>query len=231
MYSLVVGGSSGRGTRRFHVVYSGSEPITRTHDLDDALAVLQKEVLSWIAGGARNRTFLHAGVVAVDGWALLLPGRSGVGKSHLVAALLKAGATYLSDEYAPLDARGRVHPFPLPLKVTLEAEDANQTGQIEARILGAPTEVRPLPVGGVVICSYRSGARWQPRRLSPGHGVLRLLDSAVAARISPARTLETLSALVSAAAVVVGARGEATACAHEMIEWFTGSPDRLRRAS
>jgi hypothetical protein len=31
-----------------------------------------------------------------------------------VAELVRAGATYYSDEFAVLDSRGRVHPFPRP---------------------------------------------------------------------------------------------------------------------
>jgi len=54
-------------------------------------------------------------VVAWRGRAILLPGRSYVGKSTLVMELVRAGAVYYSDEYAVLDARGRVHPFAQPV--------------------------------------------------------------------------------------------------------------------
>ena len=60
---------------------------------------------------------MHAGVVGWNGRALLLPGRTLSGKTTLVAELLRAGATYYSDELAVLDARGRVHPFPKPLAI------------------------------------------------------------------------------------------------------------------
>ena len=62
--------------------------------------------------------FVHAGVVAVDGRALLLPGGSFTGKTTLVAALLRAGAQYGSDEYAVLDEAGLVLPaYPRPLSI------------------------------------------------------------------------------------------------------------------
>ena len=52
---------------------------------------------------------VHAGAVAIDGRALLLPGSTQTGKTLLVTALLERGATYLSDEFALLDEHGRVH--------------------------------------------------------------------------------------------------------------------------
>jgi len=58
---------------------------------------------------------VHAAVAAVDGRAVLLPGRSGAGKTTLVASLALAGWRYLSDEVAPLDPLGMVHPYPRPL--------------------------------------------------------------------------------------------------------------------
>jgi hypothetical protein len=42
---------------------------------------------------------------------MVLPGKSFAGKTTLVAALVRAGAEYWSDEYAVLDANGDVHPY------------------------------------------------------------------------------------------------------------------------
>ena len=58
---------------------------------------------------------VHGGVVAHDGRALLLPGPTHAGKSTLVAELVRRGAPYFSDEYALIDADGRVHPYPRAL--------------------------------------------------------------------------------------------------------------------
>ena len=55
---------------------------------------------------------VHGGVVAHDGRAILLPGPTHAGKSTLVAELVRRGAPYFSDEYALIDADGRVHPYP-----------------------------------------------------------------------------------------------------------------------
>jgi hypothetical protein len=62
--------------------------------------------------------FVHAGVVAFDGRGMILVGESGAGKTSTVAALVRRGATYLSDEVALLDPEaGVVIPFTLPMAV------------------------------------------------------------------------------------------------------------------
>lgn len=206
LYSWIVGGPARGGRRRLHVLYSGTVRLVRTSVLEDVLDVLRNDVEYRIAGGARNRVFLHAGAVAIGGRALLLPGPSGAGKSHLVAALVAAGASYLSDEYAPLDDRGRVHPFPRTPGVDVPARD-------EVR--------RALPVGGVVLLRYRDGGRTRLRPLSPGQGLLKLVESAVPVRECPERTLSALARVLAGAPVLAGVRGEAALCAGRIIEWFS----------
>jgi len=71
----------------------------------------------YVAEMAPRRLFVHAGVVGWRGQAIIIPGRTFTGKTTLVAALVKAGATYYSDEYAVLDVRGRVHPYARPLGI------------------------------------------------------------------------------------------------------------------
>lgn len=59
---------------------------------------------------------VHASVASVDGRAVIFPGRSGAGKTTLVAALALAGWEYLSDEVAVVEPEsGLVHPYPRPL--------------------------------------------------------------------------------------------------------------------
>ena len=63
-----------------------------------------------VAAALPDRVAVHAGVVAFAGRAVVIPGPSHSGKSTLVQALVEAGATYLSDEFALLDEAGRVWP-------------------------------------------------------------------------------------------------------------------------
>lgn len=64
----------------------------------------------------RRSILVHAGVVARDGRAVVLPAPPDAGKSTLVAALVAAGFDYLSDEAAVIDpATLRCRPMPRPL--------------------------------------------------------------------------------------------------------------------
>ena len=61
--------------------------------------------------------FLHAGVIGWRDRAFVFPGPSFAGKSTLIAELVRAGATYYSDEYAVVDEDGRVHPYARALQM------------------------------------------------------------------------------------------------------------------
>ncbi|MGH7394773.1 MAG: hypothetical protein ACREJF_04145, partial [Candidatus Methylomirabilales bacterium] len=174
LYSLLVGGAGPRSTvRRFSLLYAGSARLARTMDLDQVFESLESDLQGTIAEAARGRLFVHAGVVGWRGRAIVLPGRTHSGKTTLVAALVRAGATYYSDEYAVFDARGRVHPYPKPLSI--RGENGGQPRKCPAEALGGLPGVKPLPVGLVAGTAYQPGARWRPRLLSPGQGVLTLL--------------------------------------------------------
>ena len=166
LYSLRVGGAATRpGVRRFNMLYADSARLSRTMELDDALRVLESDLKLYVAEKARRRVFVHAGVVRWRGQAIVIPGRSRSGKSTLVRELVRAGAIYYSDEYAVLDSRGRVHPYPRPLALRKEGDMLSKPAPAEA--MGGRPGVKPLTVGVVVLTSYREGARWQPRRYWP----------------------------------------------------------------
>ena len=157
------------------------------------------------------------------GWrgrAIVISGRSFSGKTTLVAALLQAGATYYSDEYAVFDAHGRVHPYPTLLSIRQGSDERPRKCPPEA--LGGRPGVKPLPVGLVVVCEYRPAARWQPRVLSPGRAMLALLANTVAARRQPHVALATLQQVVCHATILQGRRGEAAAMAAAILEKMAG---------
>src|SRR5262245_14256523 len=77
LYSLIDGGPDPRpGVRRFHVLYAGARRLARTHRLDVALEAFESDLQLYTGEMAPERVFVHAGVVAWQGKAILLPGRS-----------------------------------------------------------------------------------------------------------------------------------------------------------
>jgi hypothetical protein len=148
------------------------------------------------------------GVVGWNGRAILIPGRSFAGKTTLVAELLRAGAVYYSDEYAVLDSRGRVHPYERPLG--MRSDPSFRSSRIRVEDFGAESATKPLPVGLVVSARYQVGARWRPRQLTAGRGVLELLENTVTARTRPEFALQVLSTALPNAQILKGVRGEAS---------------------
>ena len=207
LYSVFVGGAGRRANvRNFNLVYADHVRIGRSLELDTLLATLDSDLRIFVAEFAKGRVFVHAGVVGWKGRAIVIPGRSFSGKSTLVAALINAGATYYSDEYAVFDGRGRVHPFSKPLELR---DDHHRQRKIELGAFGATAGTQPLRVGLVLVTRFRDGARWRPRRISSGNAVLHLLGNTVSARRNPRKALETLERVTAAADVLKGVRGNA----------------------
>ena len=75
--------------------------------------------LNWcVYSSAHQFLIIHAAVVERDGWALLMPGQPGAGKSTLCAALVSAGWRLLSDELALLDPfAGCLSPIARPISL------------------------------------------------------------------------------------------------------------------
>ena len=140
----------------------------------------------------------------------LMPRRSFAGKTTLVAALVGAGATYYSDEFAVVDERGLVHPYAKSL--SLRSNGREQTDH-SVESLGGTAGSEPLPIGAIVVTRYRRGAEWRPRRLSAGEGAMALLSNAVPARERPAQVMRAISRAAGDAIMVESERGEADALA------------------
>ena len=208
LYSLVVGNDGTEtNVRRFNLLYGDISRVARDMDLDKVLDTFETDLRLYVAENARRRTFIHAGVVGWKNKAVIIPGRSFSGKTTLVAELVRAGATYYSDEYAVLDGRGRVHPYSIPLSIRSKGEIKGIRHSVE--MLGGVQGVKPLQVGLVVVSHYRRGARWRPRQLSRGEGALALLANTVSARVQPETALSTLRHVVKEAPVIKSVRGEA----------------------
>ncbi|HXM33573.1 MAG TPA: hypothetical protein VN920_00160 [Pyrinomonadaceae bacterium] len=212
VYSIIIGGAGARAnTHRSNVLYGDQVRLLRSVNVDEIFDRLESDLRLFVAELAHDRVFVHAGVVGWEGKAIVIPGRSFSGKSTLVAELLRAGATYYSDEYAVFDKRGRVHPFLKDLEIRV-SDDWRQT-RLTAGSFGVGTGTKPIPVGKILVTQYKTGSKWRPRQLSPGKAVLALLSNTVSARRQPEIALATLQRVVAEAQTLRGTRGEA----HELV--------------
>jgi hypothetical protein len=216
LFSVVVGDD-----RRTHVLYEDAERTAHSTDLDELLDTLQSQLHFRVASCARTHLFVHAGVVGWRGGAILIPGRTHSGKSSLVAALVRAGATYYSDEYAVLDDAGLVHPFARPLGIR---DASGRTQPVQPASLGAAIGDAPIPVRMVIATRYVAGDRgtapalWELRPMSPGETVLALLENTLAAQSRPADALRILCAAASGVTSLHGPRGDAGPMATRILE-------------
>jgi len=188
--------------------------LTWDATLDLALTMLDTHLQETVALHAPDHIFVHAGAVAHNGRGLLVPGESFSGKSTMTAALIRAGATYYSDDFSPLDGDGRVHPYPKPLSI--RARNLSTTNHA-AENLGATTGEGPLPVAAIIISRYVPGVEWRPRELSPSEATLAMLSNTVPAQDRPAESLATIRRAVEGAVVFEGERGEAAPLASRLV--------------
>jgi hypothetical protein len=184
-------------------------------ELDEALAILDADVRLFVASRSPESVFVHAGVVGVRGRAIVIPGRTFTGKSTLVAALVAAGAEYCSDEYAVLDAAGRVHPF--ARRLSLRDPGRRRGRRVDPGELGATVGEAPLEPGLVVVTWFQANARFEPAPISAGQAALALFDNAVAARLAPERVWPAIAAAAQRARAFRSPRGEAVSTAGPLL--------------
>jgi hypothetical protein len=151
-----------------------------------AVSVLLGQIAGTLATNLRRLLFIHAGAVALAGRGVILVGHSGTGKTSTVAALVRKGALYLSDEVALLDpVMGTVAPFALPMAVkpwTRTAAGSLPVGRRLARDRTADFWL-PRDLGGavpadtfVLLRAEQAGPRLTP--ISPAQMLLAISEHA-----------------------------------------------------
>lgn len=209
LYSLQVGGA-------VQALFEDGKRIYQSSSLEKVLEAFESNLKTYVAEMARDRVFIRAGAVGWRGRAIIISGRSFSGKTSLVAELVRAGATYYSDEYAVLDTEGCLHPYPQPLAIREPGSPEKQKRPVEEIAGSAGT--RPLAVGSVIITRYVDGGRWMPKQISAGQGVLLLLANSVPARRKPEIVLPTLQKAVARAVILKGGCGEARETAELILQ-------------
>ena len=207
MHSFKVGNpNSAKESERSHVLYQGSKRHLATQNLNDALDALASVLEFSVALGSPDKLFVHAGVVGWKGKAIIFPGRSMSGKTSLVlAAMLRAGATYYSDEFAVIDSSGLVHPFPRQIRTRVNGiQKRRSLDEFDIKI-GS----KPLQVGLIALLKYKAGAIWRPKPLSQAEAILQLFKHTVAASFRSQLVFPYLQNVSNSAAVIQTHRDEA----------------------
>ncbi len=194
------------------------EPLFWARDAAAFWARVEQELMIAVANLAPHRVFVHCGVVGWRGEAFVFPGTSFSGKTTLVRALVQAGMSYYSDEYALFDRAGRVHPYPRALQVRKPGQA--QQRKLPVGRLGGVVGRRSLPVTHVIFSQYRAGASWAPRLVPPGRAVLEMLRHTISVQRAPQTALQTLSVVMAKATAVKGTRGEV----QQLIEYLLNAP-------
>lgn len=188
-------------------------PVSTGTDLAFAMSLLETQIRIFIGIHAPDRIFVHAGVVGHNDRAIVVPGRSFTGKTSMVLALVRAGATYYSDEFAVVDSNGLVHPYTKAPSV--RGGDAKSKDQVVAAAGSA--DPPPIPLGAVVFSEYRPRATWSPQELTRGRGTLGLFSNTLAALQRSEEAMRVLAHALEGAIILEGERGEADDIAPDVL--------------
>lgn len=172
-----------------------------------------------VGESAKNLVFIHAGVVGWRDKAIVMPGDSFTGKSTLVAALVKNGADYYSDDFAIINPEGHVLPF--PRDISMRTNDGTYAPyQLTIEELGGAVGRRPIPVGMVLLTEYSPGKRWNPRLLTPGSGILEIIPFVLSLRPQPEFSLKVLNNVADHAIIASSPRGNADRFSKTLLGFF-----------
>ena len=168
--------------------------LARTDDLTQNRALARHRCLTARLETTRPARrwlgILHASAVSVDGPCVVLCGAKGSGKSTLAAALVAAGAGFVTDDYAPLEqASWCVWPVPYApglkrgswralrqLYPDLYARPVHELAGLQIRYLElggarmAPLD-RGLPVKALVFPRYEAGAVLRQQLITPAEAL------------------------------------------------------------
>jgi hypothetical protein len=196
------------------VVVRGRRTLAAADNLSMAARILAADLVVTLSRTSHVWTFVHAGVVAVAGRAIVLPGAPLSGKTTLVTALLRGGAEYGSDEFAAVDHDGRVRPWARWLGTRTAGRPDER---IDPKRLGTRTMANDVRVGAIVFTSYHAGAHVNLQPVAAGHAALKTLQHCLTARARTAPTLRAVGVLTATAHAFASPRSDAAEFAARLL--------------
>ncbi len=158
---------------------------------------------------------VHAAAVSSSRKSLLLPGKSGSGKSSLAAWLTASGMTYLTDELVLLSPKGCVHPITRPIclkqpsyaaiKERLTIDEKNillgrDGAMIPHRLLNPNWAALTPKLDTIVFPRFAEGQPATLTEISTAKSCLRLMECHVNARNLPGHGFSEIAAITRNAA-------------------------------
>jgi hypothetical protein len=197
------------------VVRADDAVLARADDRTSIRALARHWCLTGLLESARRPRpwlgILHASAVAVNGRCVVFPGARGSGKSTLAAALVAAGAEFVTDDYAPLEqASWLVWPVPYAPGIKrgswrvlgryypgLEGQPVHELSGLQIRYLEIDAARRvPLhrgsPVEALVFPRYKPGARIEQRPITAAEALAGLCHSRSLLDRDPDKLAETI---------------------------------------
>lgn len=208
-----------RPERRRFYVKNETEDETPFRIENDSFDLLDSKIRLTVAEFAKDFIFLHAGAVGYQGKAIIIPARSFSGKTTLVAELSKRGMEYYSDEYAVIDPNGFVHPFTKKLSMRGIINDYEQV-DIPVEEMGGTKGKRPIKVGLILVSKFKKNAKFKPKLISSGEGIIESIANSVSIRQNPKLVLDVLSQITSSAKILKMNRDEAEKFADQFIPYL-----------
>jgi len=187
----------------------GGQEIGSALSLEDALFLLDEDLVVGIQRARQDLHFVHAAALEHAGRALLLVAESGGGKSTTTWALLHHGFRYGSDELAPVEpGTGRVHDFPLALCLKSDPPASYplpagvirtaRARHIPVDKLPGPRARFPCPLAALFFVRYQpEAARPSLRRMAPAEAAARLFAQTLNGLAHPGEGLDTAIAIAS----------------------------------
>lgn len=200
-------------------IYKNDEQVVVQSAGSFKFDALESQLRLTVAEFAENFVFLHAGAVAYNKKAIIIPGVSFSGKTTLVAELSKRGLEYYSDEYAVIDKKGLLHPFSKKLSMRGIIDDYTQL-DIPVEEMGGKKGIKPVEIGMILVTKYKKNARFKPERISSGQGIIESIANSVSVRQNPQLVLQTLSIVVAGAKVIKTNRTEAGKFADKFLAYL-----------
>jgi Serine kinase of the HPr protein, regulates carbohydrate metabolism len=202
---------------RLDGVYKNGEKVAVRRRREWAFQLLGSQIRLTVAEHAPNHTFVHAGVVAVNNKGIVIPAKSFAGKTTLTYELVKRGAIYYSDEYAVIDHKGYIHPFPKDISMRGIVDDQTQV-EITPASIGGTVGTKPVRTGLILITHYTKSSKWNPKPMTAGQAFLELINHTIPIRQNPQMTVSALTKMLDGATILRSPRGDAGTTADAILE-------------